>query len=90
MIHKIQSVSVLYHNKKVGTLSCAKRGVCCFEYDREWLANGFAISPLKLPLQSGIFNAGYRPFSGNFGVFEDSLPGGYGCRLDLQKSVERH
>ena len=89
MIHKIQSVSVLYHNKKVGTLSCAKRGVCSFEYDREWLANGFAISPLKLPLQSGIFNADYQPFNGNFGVFEDSLPGGYGEYL-LRKVLAKN
>lgn len=78
MIHKIQSVNVLYHNKKVGTLSSAKRGVCSFEYDKEWLATGFSISPLKLPLQSGIFKSDYQPFNGNFGVFEDSLPGGYG------------
>ena len=78
MIRKIQSLNVLYHNKKVGTLSCGKRGICSFEYDKEWLMSGFSISPLKLPLKSGIITADYQPFNGNFGVFEDSLPGGYG------------
>ena len=52
--------------------------VCQFEYDKEWLIDGFSISPLKLPLKSGIMTADYYPFNGNFGVFEDSLPGGYG------------
>ena len=88
MIRKIQSVSVLYHDKKVGALSCGKRGVCSFEYDREWLATGFSISPLKLPLKSGVFNAEYQPFGGNFGVFEDSLPGGYGEYL-LRKVLNK-
>ena len=78
MIDKLLSVHVLYHGKKVGTLTCSKRGVCSFEYDKKWLVEGFSISPLKLPLKSGIFTADYQPFNGNFGVFEDSLPGGYG------------
>ena len=88
MIQKIQSVNVLYHNRKVGVLSCGKRGICSFEYDKEWLASGFSISPLKLPLKSGIFNADYQPFNGNFGVFEDSLPGGYGEYL-LSKVLKK-
>ena len=78
MIDNVLSLNVLYHGVKVGTLTCSNRRVCIFEYDKEWLANGFSISPLKLPLKSGIFTADYQPFNGNFGVFEDSLPGGYG------------
>jgi hypothetical protein len=54
------------------------------EYDGEWLASGFSISPLHLPLKSGLFTASYLPFNGDFGIFEDSLPGGYGEYL-LQK-----
>ena len=78
MINKLLSISVLYHGKKVGTLTYNKRNICSFEYDKKWLVNGFSISPLKLPLKSGIFTADFQPFNGNFGVFEDSLPGGYG------------
>ena len=78
MIKNVQAVSVVYHGRKVGTLSMGNRSTCQFEYDKEWLSNGFSISPLKLPLKAGLFTANYQPFNGNFGIFEDSLPGGYG------------
>jgi serine/threonine-protein kinase HipA len=85
---KIRSVKVLYHGRQVGTLSMGN-GLCCqFEYHRDWLRDGFSISPLQLPLKAGLFTADYRPFDGNFGVFEDSLPGGYGDYL-LQKLLRR-
>ena len=78
MIKNVQAVSVVYHGRKVGTLSMGNRSTCQFEYDKEWLSNGFSISPLQLPLKAGLFTANYQPFNGNFGIFEDSLPGGYG------------
>ena len=78
MIKNIHAVSVMYHGRKVGTLSMGNRSNCQFEYDKDWLSNGFSISPLQLPLKAGLFSADYQPFNGNFGVFEDSLPGGYG------------
>ncbi len=43
--------------------------------------DGFSISPLELPLNPGIFIAKPTPFHGNFGIFEDSLPDGYGRYL---------
>ena len=84
----IQAVNVIYHGRKVGTLSVATKEACQFEYDKDWLVNGFSISPLKLPLKSGIMTADYSPFNGNFGVFEDSLPGGYGEYL-LRKVLSK-
>ena len=57
MITDVQSVSVTYHGRKVGTLSMGNKHVCQFEYDKEWVANGFSISPLKLPLKTGIVTA---------------------------------
>ena len=81
MIQDVQAVSVMYRGRKVGTLSMSSRQVCQFEYDKDWLADGFSISPLQLPLKAGLFTADYRPFNGNFGIFEDSLPGGYGESL---------
>ncbi|MBQ7420517.1 MAG: type II toxin-antitoxin system HipA family toxin [Prevotella sp.] len=80
----VSAVSVTYHGRKVGIMSVAGRGTCQFEYDKEWLQNGFSISPLQLPLKSGLFTADYVPFGGNFGIFEDSLPGGYGQYLLLK------
>ena len=84
MMKDVSAVTVLYHGRKVGTMSVAGRGTCQFEYDKEWLATGFSISPLQLPLKAGLFTADYFPFEGNFGVFEDSLPGGYGQYLLLK------
>ena len=63
--------------------------LCAFEYDKTWLVDGFSISPLELPLKSGVFIAKPRPFNGNFGVFEDSLPDGYGRYL-LHKTLLRN
>ncbi len=74
----ILSVGVMYHGRKVGTLSMGNRSCCQFEYDRAWLNDGFSISPLHLPLKAGLFAAQWQPFNGNFGIFEDSIPGGYG------------
>lgn len=85
---EILSVNVAYHGRKVGTLSMGNRHVCQFEYDKDWVAHGFSISPLKLPLKTGIATADYSPFDGNFGVFEDSLPGGYGEYL-LRKVLSK-
>ena len=84
----VHAVSVMYHGQKVGTLSMGNRSNCQFEYDKDWLTDGFSISPLKLPLKAGLFTADYQPFNGNFGVFEDSLPGGYGEYL-LSKVLKK-
>ena len=88
MIQNIQAINVMYHGRRVGTLSTGSKHVCQFEYDKDWLTDGFSISPLKLPLKSGIMTADYSPFDGNFGVFEDSLPGGYGEYL-LRKVLSK-
>lgn len=82
-------LTVKYHGEKVGTLSLAPDNrLCAFEYDREWLAEGFSVSPLELPLKPGLFIAKPRPFYGNFGIFEDSLPDGYGRYL-LHRTLMR-
>ena len=88
MIKNVLSVSVMYHGRKVGTLSMGNHSCCQFEYDRTWLREGFSISPLQLPLKAGLFSAPWQPFTGNFGIFEDSLPGGYGEYL-LRKVLRR-
>ena len=78
----INKLIVTYHSRSVGTLSMTPDNrLCAFQYDREWLADGFSISPLDLPLKPDLFIAKPQPFWGNFGVFEDSLPDGYGRYL---------
>ena len=78
----IKKINVLLRDKPVGTLQRdPANGVCVFEYDKGWLANGFSLSPTELPLQSGLFYADKDKFGGGFAVFKDSLPDGYGLYL---------
>lgn len=86
---KIDKLTVRYHGAEVGVISLTpddKR--LAFEYDSHWIAEGFSISPLELPLKSGVFLAKATPLHGNFGIFEDSLPDGYGRYL-LHKALLR-
>ncbi len=83
----IDRLSVLYNSRVVGTLSLTPDNkLCVFQYAKSWFADGFSISPLELPLRPEIFIAKPDPFAGNFGVFEDSLPDGYGRYL-LHKTL---
>ena len=79
---QVNKLTVLFRDQKVGELSMTPDDRCCaFQYSREWLLNGFSISPIDLPLKSDLFIAKPEPFWGNFGIFEDSLPDGYGRYL---------
>ena len=84
---KTDKLTVKYHGTNVGILSLTPDDrLCVFEYDKAWLAEGFSISPLELPLKPGLFIAKPQPLHGNFGIFEDSLPDGYGRYL-LHKTL---
>ena len=86
---KIELLNVKYHNRIVGTLSLTPDNkLCAFEYAPSWLADGYSISPLELPLRQGLFLAKPSPFFGNFGIFEDCLPDGYGRYL-LHKLLQK-
>ena len=86
---KTELLQVKYHDRLVGTLSLTPDNkLCAFEYAPSWLAEGFSISPLELPLRQGLFLAKPSPFYGNFGIFEDSLPDGYGRYL-LHKLLKK-
>lgn len=86
---KIDRLEVKYRDRLVGHLSLTPDNrLCVFEYAPFWLAGGFSISPLELPLKPGVFVAKSQPFFGNFGIFEDSLPDGYGRYL-LHKALQR-
>ena len=70
-------VEVLMDSQKVGRLALNDKGRALFEYHSDWIRNGFSISPFHLPLESKLFTAEPKPFEGNFGVFDDSLPDGW-------------
>ncbi len=74
-------LKVFYNDILVGTLAKTPERVVAFEYDSDWLNNGFSISPFSLPLVKKVFFPKYEPFGGLFGVFNDSLPDGWGKLL---------
>jgi len=74
-------INVFYRKQKVGRLAETPEKLLAFEYDAQWLRNGFSVSPFKLPLEKRVFIAPRDPFDGNFGVFNDSLPDGWGRLL---------
>jgi len=64
----------------VGRLAMRERTIY-FEYDSTFIKRGIEISPLRLPLQSGLHNFDHNLFEGLPGVFNDSLPDGWGRLL---------
>lgn len=86
---RTEKLKVTFRDRPVGTLSLTPDGrLNVFAYDKSWLIEGFSISPIELPLQQGVFIAKPQPFYGDFGIFEDSLPDGYGRYL-LHKALMR-
>lgn len=77
----VLQLAVSIHSQRVGTLAQTPDGLAAFEYDQAWLSNGFPISPISLPLRPGVFIPERDPFNGLFGVFQDSLPDGWGALL---------
>ena len=60
-----------------------------FEYAPDFLKSGIELSPFKLPLRAGVFEETSRVFDGLFGLFNDSLPDGWGCLLLDRKLREK-
>lgn len=80
-MNKKSLVEVFLGGRHVGKLALTPEGLCAFEYDENFLRDGVSISPFSLPLRSGLFIAKRDPFRGGFGVFDDSLPDGWGNLL---------
>ena len=66
--------------QEVGMLLQDKQRIF-FEYSPDFQKSGIELSPFKLPLKAGVFEEKSRVFDGLFGLFNDSLPDGWGCLL---------
>ena len=78
---RLDKIEVYYRDRHVGTIAPYQRYLTAFEYSKEWIRDGFSISPFSLPLEPGVKIAKSDPFDGMFGVFFDSLPDGWGRLL---------
>jgi serine/threonine-protein kinase HipA len=73
----------------VGTLAWSKdERRAYFEYGRDFLAEPLSLSPFVLAASAGAKAAPYRPFGGLHGMFNDSLPDGWG-RLLLDRRLQK-
>lgn len=66
--------------QSVGRLAI-RNGIIYFQYDEGFLQNNLEISPIKLPLKRGLIEFPINHFEGLAGVFNDSLPDGWGRLL---------
>jgi len=64
----------------VGRLAINDRKIF-FEYESSFIETGLNLSPFKLPLKPGVIKGENFVFGGLFGVFNDSLPDGWGRML---------
>jgi serine/threonine-protein kinase HipA len=82
-------VYIYYHTaagkQLMGRLLLKNRRIF-FEYDAAFIKLGLELSPFKLPLKPGVIPSTERTFEGLFGVFNDSLPDGWG-RLLLDRKL---
>ena len=58
-----------------------------FEYDRSFVEKGLEISPIRLPLKTGVQSSDSSVLEGLPGVFYDSLPDGWG-RMLLERKMK--
>jgi serine/threonine-protein kinase HipA len=74
----------------VGRLAMNAQGEIVFQYEESWIQSGFDLSPGTLPF-NGEANQSVRPgeFEGLHGVFNDSLPDGWGLLL-MDRALKQH
>ena len=70
-----------------GILVQAPQGIL-FEYHTDFMERDIPLSPYFLPVRNGIFFDEKQTFDGLFGVFNDSLPDGWGLLL-LDRALAR-
>jgi serine/threonine-protein kinase HipA len=88
------SANVFLRDERVGEIVHSPARGFFFEYDPVFRARGVQISPLKLPLQTGVIKIAtalerVTCFSGLPGVFADSLPDRFGNELLTKHFEER-
>jgi serine/threonine-protein kinase HipA len=86
------AVQLNFHGRSldVGTLAWSKgERRAYFQYHRDFLDAPLPLAPFKLASADGVIAAPYAPFDGLHGLFNDSLPDGWG-RLLLDRRLQKH
>lgn len=91
-LEHIEQVAVFYEpaparRKRVGRLARKQRQIL-FEYDAAFLGATLELSPFRLRLTPGVVVGQPDVFEGLMGVFEDSLPDGWGRLLIDRRAAE--
>ena len=89
MTTRVQDVEVRFtvspeESRPVGVLAIQGHHLF-FEYHSFWLQRGLELSPFILPAKAGLVEHQQRSFGPLFGLFDDSLPDGWGLLL-----MDRH
>jgi serine/threonine-protein kinase HipA len=90
-LESVEQLAVFYEPRpgirhKVGRLARTQRQIL-FEYDSEFLGSRLELSPFHLPLRPGVVTGG-AVLDGLMGVFDDSLPDGWGRLLLDRRAAE--
>lgn len=85
----IKRMKVFYNDKIVGFLELLEDERVAFQYASSWVDDGFTISPFSLPLSDDIYISDSPYFKGLYGVFNDSLPDGWGEFLIRRMLLKR-
>ena len=84
----ISVLRVLCKGKNVGQLA-EKQGDIVFQYNSAWLESGFDLAPNSMPFDGHANPAARLEFQGLHGVFNDSLPDGWGVLL-MDRALKKH
>jgi|KBSMisStaDraftv2_1062788.scaffolds.fasta_scaffold15384_1 serine/threonine-protein kinase HipA len=81
----MRTLEVRYHGgagppRVLGRLAAVREGIY-FEYAADAIATGLDLSPVKLRPAPGVIRGSAEPFGGLHGLFNDSLPDGFGAML---------
>ena len=90
-LETVDQIAVFYEpapdrRRKVGRLARKGRQIL-FEYEPEFLGSKLSLSPFHLPLRPGVV-VGPVELGGLMGVFDDSLPDGWGRLLIDRRAAE--
>jgi serine/threonine-protein kinase HipA len=87
MRRHVDQLRVVMGDRRVGQLSSDGRRGIFFQYDNGWLSDGLDLSPVTMTFDALPLQAAGEPFDGLHGVFNDSLPDGWG-RLLMDRALK--